>query len=149
MKTKFVQKILFACCLAQTGALHADSLLRQTVTCHGETVNSVGDKQNIAVTGNPKDQTLDIAFYQGETPAFFDTLTYALTRVRPLYPVFSLTAVSDLRLTGGGRNEATLVIQVETFPQTSGYPAKLTIEMTSLRGSHQVKQYDLTCEISR
>jgi hypothetical protein len=122
-----------------------------TIHCEGTYQPQGGDLQKIELDKGSDNRTLALAIYpaESENPGYL-TMHYAITRIIPMFPVYSVEAKQDLRRVDGSLTELSLAIHTEgvSVSGTPGMPARLTEKVTSPRGGQPVtRQYALTCQI--
>lgn len=113
--------------------------LTQKIDC--QSIELVHAHPIASAVGNPSDNTLTIYTKDGEEQL-------DITRVIPMFPVYSVDARKDLRPVDGDLTTATLTIQMEAVGVAGAKPGHLTVKHVSARSSHtETAQYLLECNV--
>jgi hypothetical protein len=110
-----------------------------------------GETKNLLVDGNRQDNTLDISIFPLEesNPQPFETMSYDVTRVIPMFPIYSIDAEKNLQPVDGADTKVALNINTESVSVTGGaHQATLQIDSTSLRGDTESNRYSLSCHLN-
>ena len=121
--------LIFLASLAQ-----ASSKLDSKIECSGKSGG-----QAISILANPKTQTLEITTYPkhhagGLNSGAIQVASYPITEVRPMFPVYSLTAEKDLSPVDGRDVKLTLSISAELWMAGQTNPGTLTTETSGKLG---------------
>jgi len=141
------QTLLVSLVLLSNLAL-GESTLSQSIRCTGQLPADSKRGTTLWVNALPLGNTLEISFFSGPKPEPLLTQSLRVTRVLPMFPIYSVTASVDHRRTGGSLVVANLAIQNEVATK-AGQPATLTLESTPVRtGKKTTEKYRVTCRIN-
>lgn len=117
-----------------------------TLNCSGIDTQINGVIRRIQVTTNVENKTLDVAFFSLHAfgPKPYEKVAYPITRVIPMFPIYSISAKRDLSMVDGGKTLVTIAIHNEAIGGDA-LPSTLTIESIGRLGSTKSTYTGIQC----
>lgn len=131
-----------------TGIVCAFSTAFANVECAGRQMINTG-LIDISANTTADLKTLDVSIRRaGTIPNQFNTASFDVTRITPMFPVYSVEAQKDLSDRDGALTKVTISISAEILNPT-GNPAQITVESFVARTkTTKTTTYQVTCKVN-
>jgi hypothetical protein len=143
-------KIFFLALISTSFVFTSQSQAADNFKCLGAGADSQGNPVKISLKTDIETNTLALTLVpSARQPGPYDVQTLKITKITPMFPIYSIQASKDLRPVDGALSELSLGISAEILTPGVPYPSQMSMTSTTLRGNKTQASYALTCILFR